>query len=96
MGARRHFLLEMSPCRFAPPGAPEPDRFDIQFFAEEKTEPATPRKRQKTREEGQTARSQDLSAAVVIIAGLLSIYVLSVFVWRRMVMMFQDTARHIG
>jgi flagellar biosynthetic protein FlhB len=86
----------MSSCRLASSVSPEPDRFDIQFFAEEKTEPATPRKRQKTREEGQTARSQDLSAAVVIIAGLLSIYVLSVFIWRRMVMMFQDTVRHIG
>lgn len=45
--------------------------FDLQFFSQEKTEPATPRKRRKTREEGKTAKSQDLGAAVVILAGLL-------------------------
>jgi flagellar biosynthetic protein FlhB len=96
MGARRHILLEMKSYRPASSDAPEDFRFDIQFFAEEKTEPATPRKRQKTREEGQTARSQDLSAAVVIITGLVSIYVLSVLIWQSMIVMFQDSARHIG
>jgi flagellar biosynthetic protein FlhB len=70
--------------------------FDIQFFAEEKTEPATPRKRQKTRDEGQTARSQDLSAAVIIISGLLAVYALSVFIWQRLTLMFQNMAYHIG
>lgn len=44
---------------------------DLQFFAQEKTEPATPRKRQKEREEGRVAKSQDLGASVVILAGLL-------------------------
>ncbi|MDD4835604.1 MAG: flagellar biosynthesis protein FlhB [Dethiosulfovibrio sp.] len=43
----------------------------LQFFAQEKTEPATPRKRQKEREEGRVAKSQDLGAGVVIISGLL-------------------------
>ncbi|MDR3331734.1 MAG: flagellar biosynthesis protein FlhB [Synergistaceae bacterium] len=73
-----------------------PRHFDIQFFAEEKTEPATPRKRSKTREEGQTARSQDLSAAVVIIAGLLGIYAMSMMIWRRLIQMFQDISNHLG
>nr|WP_321503872.1 flagellar biosynthesis protein FlhB [uncultured Dethiosulfovibrio sp.] len=45
----------------------------LQFFAQEKTEPATPRKRQKEREEGRVAKSQDLGAGVVIISGLLMI-----------------------
>ncbi|MDR1482344.1 MAG: flagellar biosynthesis protein FlhB [Synergistaceae bacterium] len=90
MGARGYILLEMNSRRS------EPDIFDIQFFAEEKTEPATPRKRQKTREEGQTARSQDLSAAVVIITGLLSIYALSATIWQRMIALFKDLVRHIG
>ncbi len=43
----------------------------LQFFSQEKTEPATPRKRQKEREEGRVAKSQDLGAGVVILAGLL-------------------------
>jgi flagellar biosynthetic protein FlhB len=51
--------------------------FHLQLFAEERTEPATPRKRQKTREEGQVARSQDLGAAVVILVGLLARCLLS-------------------
>ncbi|MCF7935510.1 MAG: flagellar biosynthesis protein FlhB [Synergistales bacterium] len=51
--------------------------FDLQFFAEEKTETATPRKRRKSREEGQVARSQDLGAAVVILVGLLAILLLA-------------------
>ena len=45
----------------------------LQFFAQEKTEPATPRKRQKEREEGRVAKSQDLGAGAVIISGLLMI-----------------------
>jgi flagellar biosynthesis protein FlhB len=39
-----------------------------------KTEPATPRRRQEARESGQIARSQDLTASVLLIVGL---YVLS-------------------
>ena len=71
-------------------------RFDIQFFAEERTEPATPRKRQKSREEGQMAKSQDLSAASVIISGLLGVYLLAVYVWGRLLMLFRDSATHIS
>jgi len=50
--------------------------FNLQLFAEERSEPATPRKRQKTREEGRTAKSQDLGAAVVILGGLGMIFIL--------------------
>ncbi len=50
--------------------------FNLQLFAEERSEPATPRKRQKTREEGRTAKSQDLGAAVVLLAGLGMIFIL--------------------
>jgi flagellar biosynthetic protein FlhB len=41
---------------------------DLQFFSGEKTEKATPRKRQKAREEGQVARSQEVPAALVLLA----------------------------
>jgi flagellar biosynthetic protein FlhB len=53
--------------------------FRLQLFAEERTEPATPRKRQKTREEGQVARSKDLGAAVVILVGLLAVFAFSLW-----------------
>lgn len=40
---------------------------------EERTEPATPRRRQEARERGQVARSADLSSAVVLLAAVLSL-----------------------
>lgn len=42
----------------------------------ERTEPATPRKRQEAREQGQVARSADLSAAVVLLLGVVLVAVL--------------------
>lgn len=43
-------------------------RLDLQFFAGEKTEKATPRKRQEVREKGQVAKSSDAVAAIVLLA----------------------------
>ncbi|MCZ0755294.1 flagellar biosynthesis protein FlhB [Anoxybacillus sp. J5B_2022] len=42
-------------------------RLDLQFFAGEKTEKATPRKRQEVREKGQVAKSADLNTAIVLL-----------------------------
>ncbi|MDR3321762.1 MAG: flagellar biosynthesis protein FlhB [Synergistaceae bacterium] len=70
--------------------------FDIQFFAGEKTEQATPRRRNKARNEGQMAKSQDLTAAVVIVTGLLSIYLLSMFTWGSLISMFEGTLAHLS
>jgi flagellar biosynthesis protein FlhB len=41
---------------------------DLQFFSGEKTEKATPKKRQEARKKGQTAKSQDINTAVVLLA----------------------------
>ncbi|HJV16364.1 MAG TPA: flagellar biosynthesis protein FlhB [Bacillales bacterium] len=41
---------------------------DLQFFSGEKTEKATPKKRQDARKKGQTAKSQDINTAVVLLA----------------------------
>jgi flagellar biosynthetic protein FlhB len=50
-------------------------KFDLQFFAE-KTEKATPRKKQEARKKGQTAKSTDLTNAIVLLASfaVLSVY----------------------
>lgn len=40
---------------------------DIQFFAGEKTEKATPKKRQDARKKGQVVKSQDISSAIVML-----------------------------
>jgi len=54
-------------------------KFNLQFFAEDsptgqKTEKATPRRKQKAREKGQVAKSVDLSGAIVLITGFVSMY----------------------
>ncbi len=41
---------------------------DLQFFAGEKTEKATPKKRQDTRQKGQTAKSQDVNTAISLLS----------------------------
>ena len=43
-------------------------RLDLQFFAGEKTEKATPKKRQDSRKKGQVAKSQDINTAINMIA----------------------------
>lgn len=47
-------------------------RMDLQLFAEEKTEEATPHKKQEVRKEGQVTKSADLNA----VAGLMAVYLL--------------------
>lgn len=51
-------------------------------FADEKTEPPTPRKRQEARRRGQVARSQDLTAAVLLLTGFLSLALIGPGLWR--------------
>ncbi|WP_071395324.1 flagellar biosynthesis protein FlhB [Bacillus tuaregi] len=48
---------------------------DLQFFAGEKTEKATPKKRQDARKKGQVAKSQDVNTAV----GLLAVFLFLLF-----------------
>lgn len=43
---------------------------DLQFFAGEKTEKATPKKRQDARKKGQTAKSQDINISVILLSVL--------------------------
>lgn len=49
--------------------------------AEEKTEPATPRRRNEARNKGQVARSQDLNAVTVLLAGVLALKFLGPSIW---------------
>lgn len=48
---------------------------------DERTEPATPRRRQETRDKGQVARSQDLSAAVLLLVGLIALRLIGPWFW---------------
>ena len=42
-------------------------RLDLQYFAGEKMEKATPKKRQDVRKKGQTAKSHDVNTAIIIL-----------------------------
>jgi flagellar biosynthetic protein FlhB len=45
--------------------------FDLQLFAGEKTEPATEKKRREATQQGNVAKSQDLSSVIILLAGFL-------------------------
>ncbi|MED4532500.1 flagellar biosynthesis protein FlhB [Metabacillus fastidiosus] len=56
---------------------------DLQFFAGEKTEKATPRKRQESRKKGQVAKSQDVNTAVSLLTVFLSFLFIGTFMRER-------------
>lgn len=58
--------------------------FDLQLFAEEKTEEATPHRLQEVRRKGQAVRSNDLSTALVLLAVIPFLYSQREVFWRRM------------
>ena len=70
--------------------------FDLQFFAEERTEEATPRKREKVREEGRVCVSKDLNAAVGIITAVLGLALLGTMTWKTLTSMIQFMVRFMG
>lgn len=51
-------------------------RFDLQFFAGEKTEKATPKKRQEARKKGQVPKSQELVTAILLLGIFIILHVL--------------------
>ncbi|TAA72204.1 flagellar biosynthesis protein FlhB [Planococcus salinarum] len=47
---------------------------DLQFFAGEKTEKATPQKRQESKRKGQVAKSPEVAAAMIMLGGILLLF----------------------
>lgn len=70
--------------------------FDLQFFSQERTEPATPRKRRKEREEGRVAKSQDLGAAAIILVGLFALLVFGRFLFSWILAFTTDMIAFMG
>lgn len=65
--------------------------FDLQLFSEEeKTEEATPRRRQEARKKGQVAKSNELNAAVNLLAILVLFIFASDFIFHRALSMVQE------
>lgn len=52
-------------------------RLDLQWFAQEKTEPATPRRKQDARRKGQVAKSQELPSAFIMVFAFLVLMMFS-------------------
>ena len=71
-------------------------RFNLQFFGEERTEEATPHKREKVREEGRVCMSKDLNAAVAIITALLGLTMLGALTWRTLTRLIAFMMSYIG
>lgn len=61
---------------------------DLQLFSQEKTERATPKKRQESREKGQVAKSADLPAAFILLFVFLSFIMLGEFFYERIMQLF--------
>ena len=70
--------------------------FNIQLFAEERTEPATPRKRRKAREEGQAAKSVDLIASASVLVGIIGLFFLGGFIFYTLKDFFVFEFSHIS
>ncbi|MNO11988.1 Flagellar biosynthetic protein FlhB [compost metagenome] len=67
---------------------------DLQLFAGEKTEKATPKKRQDARKKGQVAKSQELSGAVVLLSTFLSLLAFGSFFKDRLIYLYSDVFYH--
>ncbi|WP_170007399.1 flagellar biosynthesis protein FlhB [Bacillus fonticola] len=63
-------------------------QLDLQYFAGEKTEKATPKKRQDTRKKGQVAKSQDVNTAIIMLFVFLSFLFLGGFLLDRSLAVF--------
>ncbi|WP_246939892.1 flagellar biosynthesis protein FlhB [Bacillus pinisoli] len=64
---------------------------DLQFFAGEKTEKATPKKRQESRKKGQVAKSQDVNAAILLLFVFLFFWFSGGMMLERMLNLFRKT-----
>ncbi|MDD9270301.1 flagellar biosynthesis protein FlhB [Paenibacillus sp. GCM10023248] len=63
-------------------------QLDLQWFAGEKTEPATPKKRQEARKKGQVAKSMDLPAAMILLFSFVSFLMFGSFMKEKILHIF--------
>ena len=58
-------------------------------FKEDKTESATPKKREKARDEGQTVQSKEVNTVIMLLLASLIIYALGGYILNRFYLLFQ-------
>lgn len=66
-------------------------RLDLQFFAGEKTEKATPKKREDSRKKGQVLKSQDVTSAIVLLSVFLFLFFAAGYMKDRFYKFFKET-----
>lgn len=66
-------------------------KLDLQFFAGEKTEKATPKKRNDSRKKGQVAKSQDVNTALLMFSMFLLFIVLGGFLKESMISLYHHS-----
>ena len=69
---------------------------NLQLFAEEKTEEATPRRRQEVREKGQVPKSSDLNGAVILLVLVVLLYYLRGYFAREFKVLFVYLFHDLG
>ncbi|MFS0865090.1 flagellar biosynthesis protein FlhB [Fredinandcohnia sp. 179-A 10B2 NHS] len=69
-------------------------RLDLQFFAGEKTEKATPKKRQDSRKKGQVAKSADVNTAILLIAVFFTLFIFGGFFLERLLGLLKHSFTH--
>ncbi|MDQ0914246.1 flagellar biosynthesis protein FlhB [Paenibacillus sp. V4I5] len=65
-------------------------KLDLQWFAGEKTEPATAKKRQDARKKGQVAKSMDLPAAFILLFSFLSFLMFGGYMKEKIIKIFRN------
>lgn len=66
-------------------------RLDLQFFAGEKTEKATPKKRQDARKKGQVLKSQDVTAALLLLIMFIGLFAIAPFMQERLLHILSES-----
>ena len=68
-------------------------RLDLQYFSGEKTEKATPKKKQDTRKKGQVAKSADVNTSFVLIAVFLCLFAIGPWMKVEILKLFEHSFR---
>jgi flagellar biosynthetic protein FlhB len=62
---------------------------NLQLFAGEKTEKATPKRRQEARKQGQVIKSRDLTSALILATGFVALKVFGPFILNKIIMFYR-------
>ncbi|HLR23953.1 MAG TPA: flagellar biosynthesis protein FlhB [Pseudogracilibacillus sp.] len=66
-------------------------KLDLQFFAGEKTEKATPKKREDERKKGKVAKSQDVNTALILFSSFIVLFVLGSYMKEHMMQLYIES-----